>query len=292
MDNSIFETYEEIKYNVNNEICICEGISFKPKMSRGTESSGGIIYKDGKKVAETDVMPSGSFEDGGFFLVLTKDKKSYKYCNENGQFTKREFGKKSSPFYNGFARVEIIDEYRAAQYMRGKQRPSYFTFAKKGKNGKFMLMKQRFAYATFIDRCGLGRVVVAGENRFAYVTKKGTVLPYRFLHAEDCFRNGMAEVTLLDGRDAFIRANYDIVEFDEQNRIKVITTLKQFVDLQNNIKEYEESMQSEEILPNANEISTQELQPEQEIQQETKDLQEQSQKLKEEILDYYSDILM
>ena len=144
-------------------------------------------------------------------------------------------------------------------------------------------MKQRFVYATFMSKCGLASVVLVGENKFSYVTKKGYVLPYRFIKADDCFRNGMAEVTLLDGRRAFIRENYDIVEIDANNKIKVITTLNQFIESQNNAQEFLEQSNTETAT-----CKEENLMP---IESQQEDSEEKfKQDPKEEVLEYYSNL--
>lgn len=279
MEQNFEEEEKEIKflYNTNNEYNVSERITFKPRSDKGIESVGGIIYRDGKKYAETDINPLASYEDSGYFMVFTGDKKAYRYCNGEGRMTTRIFGRHSGPFYNGFARVEIIDEGVKIDPARIRAGRSHFSFARINKKGKFQLMRQRFSLATFMDDCGLGCVVLAGEKKFSYVTKKGHVLPYRFIKADDCFRNGLAHVTLPGGRKAYIRSNYDIVDIAENNLIIVLTTLEQFYATGKYFHDKENEIANESFVDVEEYPTTEEPQEEKEFENKG-------------VMDYYSEL--
>lgn len=165
------------------------------------------ITKNGKLIGVTSSWPVFSYEQGGLFYVDSPDGKGVQYVNGKGQRFKRVYGDGSASMSSGFARVEIIDEEFDKTKLQtvGQKAPRVYTFIKLSSEGKIRTMKARFSQACFIDPCGLGRVVVAGEQRiWAYVNRKGTVLPFRFSNAEECFRDGLAKVTLIDGRTAYI----------------------------------------------------------------------------------------
>ncbi|MBQ8444475.1 MAG: hypothetical protein IJX25_03895 [Clostridia bacterium] len=204
------------------ELAFGNGLVFRPIMLKNTDSSGGKIFKDGQLLGSSDISPISSCENGGLFLVFEdKKNRTYRLVDSDGNFSKRVFGKESSQCCNGFARVEIIDEKA--------DRHPVFTFAKIGEDGRILLMKSRFSHASFIDKCGLGRVRLVGEEKFAFVTKKGYVLPYRFCNAEQCSRDGMFNVILDDGSLAKLRTNFDLVKISATGKITVITTLKDFL---------------------------------------------------------------
>ena len=165
------------------------------------------ITKDDKLIGITSAWPVYSYEQGGLFYVDSKDGKGVQYVNGKGQRFKRVFGEGSASMSSGFARVEIIDEDIDTTMLQtlGKKEPKVYTFLRLTKEGKIKTMNARFSQACFIDKCGLGRVIVAGEQRiWTYVNRKGKVLPFRFANAEECFRDGLAKVTLIDGRTAYI----------------------------------------------------------------------------------------
>lgn len=179
-----------------------------PSESKSKSPSAKIrVTKGDKLIGVTSAWPIYSYEQGGLFYVDSKDGKGVQYVNGKGERFKRVYGEGSASMSSGFARVEIIDEEIDKTILQtvGKKDARVYTFIKLTSEGKIRTMKARFSQACFIDKCGLGRVVVAGEQRiWAYVDRHGKVLPYRFANAEECFRDGLAQVRLMDGRTAFI----------------------------------------------------------------------------------------
>jgi len=213
----------------SRELAFGNNLSFIPFRINGSEMTGGYILKDGKLLGTCDVYPINSCETAGFFMIHADRKnKTYRYCDENGNIYNRVYGKRSGPFLHGFARIEIIDEPMDKSQLHPYGNYSLYTFARRGRNGQLEIMKKRFSHVTFMDKCGLARVILPGEKKYTYVTKDGKVLPYRFSNAEDCFRDGKAEVTLLDGTKAFICDNYDIVKTSLAGGYRLVTTLKKY----------------------------------------------------------------
>ena len=171
------------------------------------------VTKNGKLIGVTSSWPVFSFEQGGLFYVDSADGRGVQYVNGKGERFKRVYGDGSASMSSGFARVEIIDEQIDTTSLQtvGKKSPRVYTFIKLSKEGKIRTMKARFSQACFMDKCGLGRVVVAGEHRiWAYVNRQGKVLPFRFANADECFRDGLAKVTLVDGRTAYMGSDEHI----------------------------------------------------------------------------------
>lgn len=194
------------------------------------------ITKDGKLIGVTSSWPVFSYEQGGLFCVDSADGKGVQYVNGKGQRFKRVYGEGSASMSSGYARVEIIDEDfdKTKLQTLGKKEPKLYTFIRLNKEGKVRMMKARFSQACFIDPCGLGRVVVAGEQRiWAYVNRKGTVLPYRFANAEECFRDGMAKVTLIDGRTAYICEDGHIYRKNSSGKIIYDPTCEEVSSIEN-----------------------------------------------------------
>ncbi|MBQ8909200.1 MAG: hypothetical protein IJY90_02835 [Clostridia bacterium] len=219
---------EENKKNLR-EMYFGEGLSFSPFQVRDAYSTGGWVLKDDKLIGMCDLSPVASCEDSGYFLIITnREKGTYNICDAQGHVFKREFGKHSGPFYGGMARLEIIDEPIDKSQLNAKGNYALFTFAKVGKDGKLRLMRERFSHATFMDECGLARVMMPGEKTYAYVTKKGKVLPYRFKNAENFFRDGLAPVLTVDGVHAYIRENFDLVQIRRNGSIRVLITLEEY----------------------------------------------------------------
>ncbi|MBO5394951.1 MAG: hypothetical protein J6A28_03500 [Clostridia bacterium] len=225
---------EEIEKNIPSWQEFGNGLVYAQTVHGNKVHGGGKIYKGDKLIGVSDIPPFGSIEQGGLFMVFADSKrKTYRYVNEDGFAYKRVYGKRSSPFRNGFARVQIIDEPYNEEELHtvGTKKPAYFTFMKRIKPGHYSLMKSRFSQASFMDESGLAKVVFAGEKHLAYVGTDGKALPYRFKDGDEVSREfevtkgnqivkeKVINVKFLDGKPGVIKNGgfvYKLVKGQEE----------------------------------------------------------------------------